>query len=65
MVGIITWSWIWRKWYIIGSSAGIVATGLAEINGHRITFNQFLRVGFPFMIASVAVGSIVLLIDMH
>ncbi|HEU5446528.1 MAG TPA: ArsB/NhaD family transporter [Nitrososphaeraceae archaeon] len=48
---------------IIGSSAGIVATGLAEINGHRITFNQFLRVGFPFMIASVAVGSVVLLID--
>lgn len=48
---------------LIGSSAGIVATGLAEINGHRITFNQFLRVGFPFMIASVAVGSIVLLID--
>lgn len=48
---------------LIGSSAGIVATGLAEINGHRITFNQFLRVGFPFMIATVAVGSIVLLID--
>ena len=48
---------------LIGSSAGIVATGLAEIKGHRITFNQFLRVGFPFMIASVAVGSIVLLID--
>lgn len=48
---------------MIGSSAGIVATGLAEINGHRITFNQFLKVGFPFMIVSVAVGSIVLLID--
>jgi Na+/H+ antiporter NhaD/arsenite permease-like protein len=48
---------------VIGSSAGIVATGLAEVNGHRITFNQFVRVGFPFMIASVAVGSIVLLAD--
>jgi Na+/H+ antiporter NhaD/arsenite permease-like protein len=48
---------------VIGSSAGIVATGLTEVNGHRITFNQFLRVGFPFMIASVAVGSIVLRID--
>jgi Na+/H+ antiporter NhaD/arsenite permease-like protein len=48
---------------VIGSSAGIVATGLAEVHGHRITFNQFIRVGFPFMIASVAVGSIVLLID--
>jgi Na+/H+ antiporter NhaD/arsenite permease-like protein len=48
---------------MIGSSAGIVATGLAEINGHKITFNQFLKVGFPFMIISVTVGSIVLLID--
>jgi len=48
---------------VIGSSAGIVATGLAEVNGHRITFIQFMRVGFPFMMASVAVGSIVLLID--
>ena len=48
---------------VIGSSAGIVATGLAEVNGHRITFNQFLRVGFPFMVASVVVGSIVLLVD--
>ena len=48
---------------MIGSSAGIVATGLAEINGHKITFNQFLKVGFPFMIVTVAVGSIVLLID--
>jgi Na+/H+ antiporter NhaD/arsenite permease-like protein len=48
---------------VIGSSAGIVATGLAEVNGHRITFNQFIRVGFPFMILSVAVGSVVLLVD--
>lgn len=48
---------------VIGSSAGIVATGLAEVNGHKITFNQFTRVGFPFMIASVAVGSVVLLAD--
>jgi Na+/H+ antiporter NhaD/arsenite permease-like protein len=48
---------------LIGSSAGIVATGLAEINGYKITFNQFLRVGFPFMIVTVAVGSIILLID--
>lgn len=48
---------------VIGSSAGIVATGLAEVNGHRITFNQFIRVGFPFMIVTVAVGSVVLLAD--
>ena len=48
---------------VVGSSAGIVATGLAETKGYKITFNKFLRVGFPFMIVTVAVGSIVLLID--
>lgn len=48
---------------LIGSSAGIVAIGLAEKYGHRITFNQFFKIGFPFMIITVAVGSIVLMID--
>ena len=48
---------------MIGSSVGMIAMGLAEVNGHKITFNQFIKVGFPFMIASVAVGSIVLLVD--
>ena len=33
-------------------------------NGHKITFNQSTRVGFPFMIASVAVGSVALLADL-
>jgi Na+/H+ antiporter NhaD/arsenite permease-like protein len=48
---------------LIGSSAGIIAIGLAEKYGYRITFNQFFKVGFPFMIITVAAGSIVLMID--
>jgi Na+/H+ antiporter NhaD/arsenite permease-like protein len=48
---------------LIGSSAGIIAIGLAEKYGYRITFNQFFKVGFPFMIITVAVGSIVLMMD--
>jgi Na+/H+ antiporter NhaD/arsenite permease-like protein len=48
---------------LIGSSAGIIAIGLSEKYGHRITFNQFFKIGFPFMIITVAVGSIVLMID--
>jgi Na+/H+ antiporter NhaD/arsenite permease-like protein len=48
---------------LIGSSAGVVATGLAEKGGHAITFNRFLRVGFPFMLGTVTIGSIVLMID--
>lgn len=48
---------------LIGSSAGIIAIGLAEKHGHKITFNQFFKIGFPFMIVTVAVGSVVLMID--
>jgi Na+/H+ antiporter NhaD/arsenite permease-like protein len=48
---------------LVGSSAGIVGTGISEKNGYRISFNGFLRVGFPFMVITVASGSVILLID--
>lgn len=48
---------------LIGSSAGVVAAGLSEKNGHLISFNRWFKVGFPFMILTVAVGTIVLAID--
>jgi Na+/H+ antiporter NhaD/arsenite permease-like protein len=47
---------------LIGSSAGIIAVGLSEKQGYNITFNRFLKVGFPFMILTTAIGSIVLAI---
>jgi Na+/H+ antiporter NhaD/arsenite permease-like protein len=46
------------KW----SSAGIIAVGLAEKQGYTITFNRFLKIGFPFMILTTAIASIVLAI---
>jgi len=49
---------------LIGSSAGVVATGLSEKAGQAVSFNRFMRVGFPFMIMTVAVGSVVLFVDM-
>ena len=49
---------------LIGSSAGIIAIGLAEKHGYKITFMQFFKIGFPFMIITVAVGSVVLMIDL-
>ncbi len=48
---------------LIGSSAGVVATGLAEKNGQPISFNRFMRVGFPFMLCTLVIGSIVLMLD--
>ena len=49
---------------LIGSSAGVIAIGLSEKYGYKITFIQFLKIGFPFMIITVAVGCVVLMIDL-
>lgn len=49
---------------LIGSSAGVIAIGLSEKYGYRITFIQFLKIGFPFMIITLAVGCVVLMIDL-
>ncbi|MCI0563195.1 MAG: ArsB/NhaD family transporter [Nitrososphaera sp.] len=48
---------------LIGSSAGVVAAGLSERNGHPISFNRWFKVGFPFMILTVGIGTVVLVID--
>jgi Na+/H+ antiporter NhaD/arsenite permease-like protein len=48
---------------LIGSSAGVVAAGISEKNGHPISFNRWFRVGFPFMIMTTAVGTLFLAID--
>ena len=47
---------------LIGSSAGIIAVGLAEKQGYTITFNRFFKVGLPFMIFTTTIASIVLAI---
>jgi Na+/H+ antiporter NhaD/arsenite permease-like protein len=48
---------------LIGSSAGIIAAGLSEKNGFLITFNRFFRIGFPFMLSTVAIGTLILIIE--
>jgi Na+/H+ antiporter NhaD/arsenite permease-like protein len=49
---------------LIGSSAGVVAVGLSEKFGHRITFNRWFRIGFPFMLITLAIGTIILPADL-
>lgn len=48
---------------LIGSSAGIIAAGISEKYGHKISFNRWFVIGFPFMIMTVAIGTVVLIID--
>ena len=48
---------------LIGSSAGVVAAGISEKNGHPISFNRWFKFGFPFMIVTTAIGTVILSID--
>ena len=48
---------------LIGASANMVTAGIAERAGYRITYLDFLKVGMPAMILTVAVGVAWLLIQ--
>lgn len=47
---------------IIGASANVIATGIAEEHGHKITFGKYLKVAFPIMILTIVLSSIYLYI---
>lgn len=47
---------------IIGASANVVTTGLAEKAGHKITFGHFVKEAAPITIVSLALSSIYLLV---
>jgi Na+/H+ antiporter NhaD/arsenite permease-like protein len=42
----------------IGASANIVAMGILKKQGHGVKFMEFVRIGFPFTVASVTVSSL-------
>jgi Na+/H+ antiporter NhaD/arsenite permease-like protein len=41
---------------LIGASANLVTAGIAERAGYRITYVEFIKVGMPAMILTVATG---------
>lgn len=42
---------------IIGASANVIAVGLAEEHGHKITFGRFFKTAFPMMLLTIAISS--------
>ncbi|WP_256386809.1 SLC13 family permease [Candidatus Izimaplasma bacterium ZiA1] len=47
---------------IIGASANVVARGIVERNGHKITFLGYMKIAFPLMIMSIMISTIYLLV---
>ncbi len=45
---------------LIGASANVVISQVAQKNGYRLTFREFTLYGFPLMIASVSISSVYL-----
>jgi len=45
---------------LVGATANLTMAGIAERNGIAFGFGQFLRLGFPMMLASIAVGMVYL-----
>lgn len=45
---------------LIGSSAGVVAIGLSDKFGHHISFNRWFKIGFPFMLITLVLGTFLL-----
>jgi Na+/H+ antiporter NhaD/arsenite permease-like protein len=42
---------------IIGASANVVASGMLEEKGYRMSFLRFMALGFPLMVLSIAISS--------
>jgi len=47
---------------IIGASANVVARGIVERNGHKISFLGYMKIAFPLMIMSIMISTIYLLV---
>ncbi len=42
---------------IIGASANVVATGIAEEHGHKITFGGYFKIAFPLMLVTLLIAT--------
>ena len=47
---------------MLGASANLVAIGIAEREGYPISFFEFMKVGFVYMLISVGIANLWLLL---
>lgn len=47
---------------LIGASANVVAAGIADEHGHKISFGRYLKVAFPVMLVSIVICTVYLIV---
>jgi len=47
---------------IVGATANVVVSGMLEKHGNRISFADYLKIGFPMMIVSVVISTVYLIV---
>ncbi len=50
---------------LVGASCNLVAAGIAERHGYKITFSRFFRIGFPIMVTSIMAAVIYITITTY
>lgn len=47
---------------LVGASANVIVAGLLNKHGHKISFVQFMKIGFPVMILSIIISTIYMMV---
>ncbi|ABK61007.1 MULTISPECIES: SLC13 family permease [Clostridium] len=47
---------------IVGASANLIVIGIAEKSGHKISFKDYFKIGFPLMLISICISTVYLLV---
>ncbi len=47
---------------IIGAAANVIVSGLADKNGHKISFLGYMKIAFPLMVLSIIISSVYLML---
>lgn len=47
---------------LVGASANVIVSGILEKHGHKLGFVEYMKVGFPIMLLTIAISSVYLLL---
>jgi len=47
---------------LVGASANVIVSGMLEKQGYKLSFVEYMKIGFPIMLVSIAISSVYLIV---